>query len=266
MDFGLRGRVAIVCAASQGLGRAAATGFAREGAHVIICSREKKRIVSAAKEIATLVGDRAVKILPVVADLTKPAHIRRLVATTVREFGRVDILVTNAGGPPVALFPELDDTAWAKGVDLTLMSTVRCIREVLPHMLKRRWGRIIAITSISAKQPLDDLIISSTLRPGILGLTKVLANQYGKDGILFNCVTPGFIMTARQKEISAVRAAKKGVTPEDYVKEFSRSVPVGRYGDPEELANMIVFLGSERASYVNGTTIAVDGGLAKGLY
>lgn len=266
MDLGLRGRVAIVCAASQGLGRAAATSFAREGAHVVVCSRDRKRIFSTAKEIAGSVADRSVKVVPVAADLTKPAHITKLVAATVKEFGRVDILVTNAGGPPVAQFRDLDDTAWANGVDLTLMSAVRCIRAVLPHMQKRHWGRIIAITSISAKQPLDDLIISSTLRPGILGLAKVLANQFGKDGILVNCVTPGFIMTARQEEISKARAAKKGVTPEEYIKEFARTVPVGRYGDPEELANMIVFLGSERASYVNGATIAVDGGLAKGLF
>jgi 3-oxoacyl-[acyl-carrier protein] reductase len=266
MDLGIQGRVAIVCASSQGLGRAAATGFAREGAHVVICSRDKKQLLATAKEIASLTTDRKVQVVPVVADLTKPAHIKRLVSTAIKKFGRIDILVTNAGGPPVAQFHDLDDATWEQGVNLTLMSAIRCIRAVLPSMQKRRWGRIVAITSITAKQPLDDLIISSTLRPGILGLGKVLANQYGKDGILVNCVTPGFILTARQEEIGKVRAAKKGITVEEYRNEFARTVPVGRYGNPEELANVIVFLGSERASYVNGATIAVDGGLAKGLF
>ena len=133
-------------------------------------------------------------------------------------------------------------------------------------MLKQRWGRVINITSISAKQPIDDLIISSTLRPGILGLSKVLANQYGRQGVLFNCVTPGFILTARQEEISTSRAAKRGITVQDYMTELAGTVPVGRYGNPEELAHVIVFLASERASYINGATIGVDGGLLKGLY
>ncbi len=266
MDLGLRGRVAVVCAASQGLGKATALGFAREGAHVVICSRDRRRITAAAKEIQAAAGSTGVRVVPVVADLSKAAQIRRLVDTALREFGRLDVLVTNAGGPPVAEFPDLDDTLWQKGVELTLMSAVRCIRAVLPQMRKQKWGRVIAITSIAAKQPLDDIVISSTLRPGILGLAKVLSNQYGRDGVLVNCVTPGFIMTARQKEISVARAAKTGLSWEDYVKESAKAIPLGRYGEPEELANVIVFLGSERASYLNGATVAVDGGLAKGLF
>jgi len=264
MDLGLRGRVAIVCAASQGLGKATAMGFAREGANVVICSRDRRRIAAAAKEIASVA--RNVRVVPVVADLSKAADIKRLVATALKKFHRVDVLVTNSGGPPVAPFPDLDDATWQKGVELTLMSAVRCIRAVLPHMRNQKWGRVIAITSIAAKQPLDDIVVSSTLRPGILGLAKVLSNQYAKDGVLVNCVTPGFILTARQKEISAARAAKERTTAEEYIRESSRAVPLGRFGDPEELANVIVFLGSERASYVNGATIAVDGGLARGLF
>ncbi len=266
MDLGLKGRVAIVCAASQGLGKAAATGLFREGAHVVICSRDKKRLSAAAEEIASAGGPAAGRVMPLVADMTRAGDIRKLVSRTAREFGRIDILVTNAGGPPVATFPGLDDGTWKAGVDLTLMSAIRCIRAVLPFMQKRKWGRIINITSISAKQPIDDLIISSTLRPGILGLTKVLANQYGREGILVNSVTPGFILTARQQEISASRAAKRGISVKEYMAELAGTVPVGRYGEPEELANMIVFLASERASYVNGATIGVDGGLLKGLY
>lgn len=265
MELGLRGRVAIVCAASQGLGRATAEGFARQGAHVVICSRDAKRLRATAKEIGASVPEGTSRVVPVVADVTKARDIKRLVAAAARMFGRIDILVTNAGGPPVAQFPDLDDTAWEKGIALNLLSTIRSIREVFPHMQKRKWGRIINITSIAAKQPINDLVISSTVRPGILGLTKVLANQYGKDGILINTVAPGYILTARQKEISASRAAKAGVTVEEYMKGLARDVPLGRYGEPEELANVIVFLGSERASYINGATISVDGGLVKGL-
>jgi 3-oxoacyl-[acyl-carrier protein] reductase len=266
MDLGLRGRVAIVCAASQGLGKATATEFSREGAHVVLCSRDKKRIRAAADEIRKALPDAPGTLLPLVADVTNPRHIKALVARTVREFGRIDVLVTNAGGPPVALFPDLDDATWEAGVQLTLMSTVRLIREVLPHMQKRKWGRIVNITSLSAKQPLNDLIVSSTLRPGILGLAKVLANQNGKEGVLINSVAPGYFMTARQEEISHTRAAKKGITVEQYLQELTKDVPLGRAGKPEELAAVIVFLSSEKASYVTGTTIGVDGGLVKGLF
>jgi 3-oxoacyl-[acyl-carrier protein] reductase len=266
MDLGLKGRVAIVCAASQGLGKAAAEGLAHEGTHVVICARDKKRILTAAKQISAAVRGDSVTVVPVVADLTKAKDIKKLVAAALREFGRLDILVTNAGGPPVGLFPDLDDTQWGAGIALNLMSAIRCIREVLPHMQKRKWGRIVNITSLTVKQPVDDLIISSTVRPGILGLSKVLANQYAKEGITFNNVAPGYIMTARQEELSNARAAKKGVSVGQYIRELSKDVPVGRYGSPAELANVIVFLASEKASYVNGTTISVDGGLVKGLF
>ena len=263
MDLGLKGRVAIVCAASHGLGKAAATALVREGAHVVICSRNRKQIGAAAREIATL--NASARVMPVVADLRRQRDIRRLVASAARAFGRIDILVTNAGGPPVATFPDLDDETWEEGIELNLMSTIRCIREVLPHMRKRKWGRIVNITSIVAKQPAEDLIVSSTVRPGILGLAKVLANQYGVDGILVNSVAPGYILTARQREITAARAAKKGVTPEKYMREVAREVPLGRYGEADELASVIAFLASERASFVTGATISVDGGLTRGL-
>ena len=263
MELGLRNRVALVCAASQGLGKAAAAGFAREGAHVVICSRDARRLGAAAKEIGT--DAPGVRVLPVKADVSKAADIRRLVRTALAEFGRIDVLVTNAGGPPVGEFPDLDDRTWQQGIELNLMSTIRLIREVLPAMQKRKWGRIINITSFVARQPADDLIISSTVRPGIFGLSKVLANRCSHDGILINSVAPGFILTARQQEISALRAKAKGVTTEEYIAGMAKSVPAGRLGRPEELADVIVFLGSERASYVSGTVITVDGGLVKGL-
>lgn len=264
MELGLRNRLAIVCAASQGLGKATATLFAQEGAHVVICSRDSRKLAAAAKEIQAVAAS-GVRVLAVTADLTKPAHIKRLFRTAHRTFGRIDVLVTNAGGPPVAAFSDLDDRTWQRGIDLTLMSTVRCIREALPVMQKQHWGRIINITSFVAKQPADDLVISSTVRPGILGLSKVLANQFTREGILINSVAPGFILTARQQEISAVRAKAAGITPSEYVEKSGKAIPAGRFGTPEELANVIVFLGSERASYISGTTVNVDGGFMKGI-
>lgn len=264
MEFGLKGRVAIVCAASQGLGKAVATGFAREGANVVICSRDKGRLDAAAQDIAREAKGGTVH--PVVADVTSDAQIRDLASSTVGMFGRIDILVTNAGGPPVGAFGALTDADWEKGFTLNLMSTVRLIRAVVPEMQKRRWGRIINIASLTIKQPLGDLIVSSTVRPGIMGLAKVLSQQLGKDGILINTVAPGYFLTARQKEISIARAQAKGISFESYVAELAKDVPVGRLGDPEELANMIVFLGSERASYVTGSVISVDGGTHRGIF
>jgi 3-oxoacyl-[acyl-carrier protein] reductase len=265
MDLGLRGRVAIVCAASQGLGKATAAGFAGEGAHVVICSRNRKRINAAAEEIRKVLPDGGVEVLPVVADLRKARDIRNMVAAARKRFSRIDVLVTNAGGPPVATFPDLTDRIWEQGIEQNLMSTIRCIREVLPHMVQEGWGRIVNITSISAKQPIDDLVISSTVRPGILGLSKVLANQNAKDGVLINNVTPGYILTARQRELADARAKKADMSLEEYLKGAAAEIPAQRLGDPEELANVIVFLASEKASYVTGATISVDGGLTKGL-
>lgn len=266
MELGLRGRVALVCAASQGLGKAAALGFAREGAHVVICSRQRKPLHLTAEELRAAAGDHQIQVLPLVADLTKPRQITSVVAATVKKFGRIDVLVTNAGGPPVGAFPDLDDATWEKGVALTLMSTVRMIRAVLPHMQKRKWGRIVNITSIAAKQPINDLIISSAIRPGILGLSRVLGSQYAKDGILVNSVAPGFMRTARMEQLGSSRAKEAGISIDEYFAKAARDIPLGRYGEPEELANMIVFLGSERASYITGTTMSVDGGLLKGLF
>jgi len=264
MDLGLHGRVAVVCAASQGLGKAVALGLAREGAHTVICSRKGRHIAAAAREIAADPRVRST-VVPMVADLTRPVDIRRLIERTLKRFGRLDILVTNAGGPPVADFEDLDDRTWQRGIQLTLMSAVRCIRAALPQMRKQRWGRIINITSIAARQPIDDLVISSTLRPGILGMTKVLANRHAHEGITVNSVAPGFILTARQEEIAQARGKAQGLSQAAYLKRVAREIPARRLGRPEELAHVIVFLASERASYLTGTTVGVDGGLSRGL-
>jgi 3-oxoacyl-[acyl-carrier protein] reductase len=265
MNLGLRGKFGIVCAASRGLGRAAATALAREGASLVICSRDRKRINDAAAAMRRTAAKGA-DVVPMVADMSNASDIERLVRSALNRFGRIDILVNNAGGPPVAAFPDLSDEAWEQGTRLTLMGTVRCIRAVLPHMKKQGWGRVVTITSIAARQPINDLVISSSIRPGLLGLTKVLGNQYSADGICINAVAPGFILTDRQKEIGAARAKARGTTFEAYLKESAREIPLGRLGRPEELADVIAFLCSERASYVTGTTITVDGGLARGIF
>jgi 3-oxoacyl-[acyl-carrier protein] reductase len=265
MNLGVRGRVAIVCGASAGLGRAAAAALAREGASLVICSRDRKRIAAAAAAMRRTAAKGA-EVVSMVADMSSAADIDRLVRATLKRFGRIDILVSNAGGPPVAAFPDLSDEAWEQGARLTLMSTVRCIRAVLPHMKRQGWGRVVTITSIAARQPINDLVISSTLRPGLLGLTKVLGNQYAADGICINAVAPGFILTDRQREIGDARARAKGITFEEYLRDSAREIPAGRLGRPEELADVIAFLCSERASYINGTTITVDGGLARGIF
>ncbi len=264
MELGLRDRVAIVCASSQGLGKATATVFAREGAHVVLCSRDKTKLDAAASDIGR--EAKGGTVFPVVADVSSADQIVKLVTSTVGKFGRIDILVTNAGGPPVGLFASLSDADWEKGFALNLMSTVRLIRAVVPEMQKRKWGRIINIASLTVKQPLGDLIISSTVRPGVMGLSKVLSQQLGKDGILINTVAPGYFLTARQKEISVTRAKAKGISVDAYLAEQAKDIPVGRLGDPEELANAIVFLASERASYISGTVIAIDGGTIRGIF
>ena len=262
MDLGLRDRVALVTAASQGLGKAIALGLAEEGAKVAICSRSSNRVKAAADEIRTKTGAEVQAFL---ADVRKPASIKSLVKKTVEKCGRIDILVTNAGGPPLATFPDLTDKRWLEGVNLTLMSVVRLIREVIPYMQEQKWGRIINMTSLTVKQPIDDLILSSALRPGVVGLAKVLANQLAKDGILVNNICPGYILTKRQDEIIAARAQKRGISVEDYLAESTKPIPLGRMGEPAEVANLVVFLASERASYITGATIQVDGGLVKGL-
>ncbi len=266
MDLGLRGRAAIVCAASRGLGMAVASALAREGTHVVLCARDPAVLDAAAGEIRASNPDPRVRILPLPTDLADAGQIRSLVGAAMKEFGRIDILVTNAGGPPVAPFPDLDESDWDRGIELTLMSVVRCVRAVLPIMRRQRWGRIVNVTSIAARQPITDLVLSSTLRPGILGIAKVLANRYSGEGILVNTVTPGFILTDRQKEVGRARAQEKGIPYEQYLEDLAREIPAGRLGTPDELADVVVFLCSERAGYVSGATVSVDGGMAKGLF
>jgi 3-oxoacyl-[acyl-carrier protein] reductase len=263
MDLKLKNKIAIVTAASQGLGKASALALAQEGAAVVICSRRKNEITESASEIQKATN---AAVIPIVADVAKPEDIEHLVSETKKRFGTVHILVNNAGGPPVGDILTLTDEDWRKGHELTLMSMVRLTRAVLPMMIQQRWGRIITITSIAAKQPIDELLLSSAIRPGILGLTKVLANQYAKKNITVNTVCPGNTLTKRQEELAASRAAEKNISMEQYLTETAISIPAARLGKPEEIGSVVAFLASEQASYVNGINMLVDGSAAKGIH
>ncbi len=263
MNLGLDGKIAIVTAASEGLGKASATALAKEGATVVICSRRQKEIEKAAKEINETTG---ATIVPMVADVTKLEDIEKMVFETKKQFSTIHILVNNAGGPPTGSILSLSDEDWSKGHELILMSMVRLTREILPMMICQRWGRIITITSIAAKQPINELLLSSAIRPGILGVTKVLANLHAKDNITVNSICPGNILTKRQEELSASRAKQKDITLEEYLKETASNIPAGRLGRPEEIGNTVAFLASEQASYINGVNLLVDGSAAKGIY
>lgn len=263
MDLKLKNKIAIVSAASQGLGKASALALAQEGATIVICSRRQKEVSEAATEIQKITN---ATVIPFVADVTRLEDIESLVSETKKRFGTVHVLVNNAGGPPVGDILTLKDEDWQKGHDLTLMSMVRLTRAVLPMMILQQWGRIITITSIAAKQPINELLLSSAIRPGILGLTKVLANQYAKDNITVNTVCPGNVLTRRQEELAASRAASKNISVDQYLKETAGAIPAGRLGRPEEIGNVVAFLASEQASYMNGVNLLVDGSAAKGIH
>ncbi len=263
MDLGLRDRVAIVAASSKGLGKAVAEGLAREGARLALCARSEAAMNAVAEEIRRKNG---VEILAQSLDVTQYEKVRSFVAQTVERFGRVDICVTNAGGPPAKPFAETTVADWQAGVNLNLLSTVYFAREVLPLMKKQRWGRLITITSVAVKQPVDNLVLSNSVRSAVSGLVKTLANEYGRDNVLVNNVCPGYTLTARLDELAGKLAAADGVEPREIHERWASEIPMGRLGQPEEFANAVVFLASERASYITGVTLAIDGGLVRGIY
>jgi 3-oxoacyl-[acyl-carrier protein] reductase len=262
MDFGLKGRVAVVAAASKGLGRAVAEELAKEGCEVAICARTAGDLERAAKEIGAANG-RAVFWRAV--DVTNSEAVSAFIDAVDKKFGRIDICVTNAGGPPAKKFADISLEEWRAAIDLTLLSNVFFAREVLPRMQRNHWGRLITITSISVKQPIDGLLLSNSLRAGVAGLAKTLANEYGADGITVNNVCPGYTLTARLEELFEKRAKDAGVTVAEIQKQSAAAVPIGRLSRPDEFAALVAFLCSERASSMNGTTIQVDGGFVKGL-
>lgn len=263
MDLGITGKIALVAASSQGLGKAVALGLAQEGAKVVICARGQEKLKAAQEEIQSVTG---AEILAVQADLTKYDDMKNMVGATIKRFRTIHILVNNAGGPPPGYFADLDDENWHQGFELTLMSSVRLTREVLPFMKKQKWGRIINITSVSVKQPIDDLLLSNSFRLAVLGWAKTVSNQVAKEGILINNVCPGWTQTDRVNELLGARAQKEGSPPEEIARRITSAIPMERMGQPEELANLVVFLASERASFITGTSIQVDGGAVKGIY
>ena len=263
MDLGINNRVAMVAAASKGIGFAAATALAREGCRVSICSRDAGAL-EAAKGRIRAEAAAAVQVFP--CDVTKAEDLAAWHRATAEESGPVDILVTNTGGPPAATFLDLSEEQWRRGIDLTLMNVVRLCRLVLPGMRERRWGRIVHLTSLTAKQPIALLTISSTLRAGLSALTKTMANEFSRDGVLVNAVVPGHVLTARQVELNEIRSKQEGISVDDYAARVQRSVPIGRYGEPREIGETVAFLASERASYITGATIQVDGGLIQGTF
>ena len=262
MDLGLENRVALIAASSRGLGKACALELAREGASIVICARDPGRLRATGDEIAAATG---AEVFAVEADLTKQEQIRHLVAKTLHRFDRLDVLVTNNGGPPAGYFRDFDDEAWLEAHQLTLLSAVRLIRAALPAMRARKWGRIINITSVSVKQPIDNLLLSNVYRPGVIGLAKTLSAQLATDGITVNNVAPGYTRTDRVLDLARARAADTGQDVEVVLAGTVGSVPMGRMGDPGELAALVAFLASERAGYITGTTIQVDGGYVASL-
>ena len=262
MDLGLQNKVAFVAAASEGLGKAAALELAREGALVAICARTAANVNAAAAEIKAATG---ADVLALVCDVTDQAQIDAAIARTVERFGGLHILITNAGGAPPGRFDVLDDAAWETGWRLNFLSVVQLIRAALPHLQTAGWGRIVTITSSTVKQPLDDLLISGAVRPGVVGLVRSLATQLGAAGITVNNVAPGFTVTERVSEIFAARAIANGTSVDDEMRSITDRTPVGRMGQPDELGAVIAFLCSARAAYVTGQTIVVDGGTYRGL-
>jgi 3-oxoacyl-[acyl-carrier protein] reductase len=263
MDLGLNGRVAIVAGASKGLGKAIALGLAREGANVAICARSKESLTDTAKLIEK---NYRVTALAIPADLRNVQDIERVVDSTIKEFNRVDILLNNAGGPPSKSFEESTSEDWEKAIGLNFLAGMRLIQLVLPHMKARHWGRIINILSSGLKQPIDGLIQSNAARAAVAGAAKTLSREVAEYGILVNNVCPGRIQTERVDEVDAATARRKGLSTEEVRRDSCREIPMGRYGRPEEFANAVVFLASECASYITGTTLQIDGGYIRSLW
>lgn len=257
MDFGLEGKIALVTAGSQGLGKATALSLAREGARVAICGRTAETLETAKQDIET---DTGCSILAIPADVTDKVAIAALVQGVKDHLGPIDILVNNAGGPPPGLFDSLTDEDWEKTFRLTLMSAVRLTRAVLPDMRAAGWGRIINISSNSIRQPIGQLFLSNSMRLAVLGWAKSLANEVAGQGILVNTVCPGWTRTERVTNLIGTRARSENRPETEIEQEITAGIPVGRLGKPEELADVVTFLASERAGFISGTTVVVDGG------
>jgi 3-oxoacyl-[acyl-carrier protein] reductase len=257
MDLGIHGRTAMVAAGSKGLGRAIAAALVREGARVSICARSAGPLGETEQLLRAAGGD----VLALTADVNQPDELARWHQATVEQLGAPALVVTNTGGPPVGLFEELTEDAWRTGIDTTLMNVVRLSRLVLPAMRAARYGRLVHLTSFVAKQPMAMLTISSTLRAGLSALTKTMGTQVAGDGITVNAVLPGHFQTDRQLHLNELRAQQQATTRAAIEAKVVAEIPARRFGRPEELADAVAFLLSERAAYINGTSLQIDGGL-----
>jgi 3-oxoacyl-[acyl-carrier protein] reductase len=261
MDLQLQGKTALVIASSQGLGKAIAEELIKEGANVMITSRNREKLQAVQKELSEC-GKGNVEYVQ--ADITKKEDIQHLVQKTIEAFGSIDILINNAGGPPAGTFDSITDEDWQYAFELNLLSYIRIIREVLPYM-RKLGGKIINIASSSIKEPIPGLILSNTFRLGIVGLTKTLAQELAKDNILINTVAPGRIATERVAFLDQVNAEKLGITKEEVENRMKSTIPLGRYGKPEEFAKVVAFLVSEANTYMTGQSFLIDGGMVKSV-
>jgi 3-oxoacyl-[acyl-carrier protein] reductase len=262
MDLGLSHKVALVAAGSRGLGRAVAEELAAEGASLVLCARDSRTLDETAAAIAK---SNNAHVLAVPADVTLIDDIKRVVDSGIDRFGRIDILVTNAGGPPAGRFEQLTHEQWEQAIRLTLFSAIELTRQVLPGMKERHWGRILNITSIAVKQPVENLLLSNSLRAGLTGFARTLANEVAADGITVNNIMPGYTRTERLDELAQMMAEKQGISADEFRGKWEKEIPMGRLGEPREFAALATFLVSERASYITGTSIQVDGGWIKSL-
>ncbi|MCP4723785.1 MAG: SDR family oxidoreductase [bacterium] len=262
MDLGLKNAAAVVAGASTGLGRAVAFGLANEGCNVAICSRSGDKINRTAKDIESKTGSR---IIPVVADLNKKEDIYSFIDKAAEEFGDLNILYTNTGGPPSTAYEETTEEQWEEGINKVVMSAVRLSQAATPHLKKAEWGRIVHNASISTKLPLERMVISNITRAGLAGLSKSMSNELADSGILVNTVCPGFISTDRVSDLAGQRASEKKVTRQEILDLFVAGIPLGRMGTPEEYADLVVFLASKRNGYITGNVIQIDGGRFPGM-
>lgn len=261
MDFGLNDKVALVAASSTGLGKAVAIGLAEEGANVIICSKDSDKLKLVSEEIQK----RERRCLAIPTDLTIYSQVQALVTRSIEHFGKIDILVTNCGGPSSGEFLDFSIEDWKRAIDLNLMSTIYLCKEVIPYMVNQNNGRIVMITSVSVKQPIKGLILSNVARAGVAGLAKSLSNEFGKNNILVNIVCPGYTQTQRVEQLATALSAVQGLKREKMIQKWANLNALGRLATPKEFANVVVFLASEGASHLTGTAIQIDGGFVKSL-